>query len=334
MEELQKRRSDTAARISSLRKELGSAEKALKGKACVYATGSFGRGEAGAHSDLDLFIVGKVESGGEDTKEPRRSLSPLDEICVKAKLIEVTRDAGIPDFDGDGKYLEHYTVKDFTETLGTQKDDSTNALSARLLLLLESQSLLEPSVYTDAIRDVIDAYWGDYEDHITEFAPGFLVNDILRLWRTFCVNYEARTRQATTPKQKAKRKVKNYKLAHSRMLTCYSALLFLLATFRREQSVSRDHAIEMTTMTPTARLEWLLEQDMLKEAHDQIRALLLRYNRFLQVTSVSEKDLASRVGNKKVWKEMKADAYAFGDAMAAVLEKVGGGSRLYRLVVV
>ena len=38
-----------------------------------------------------------------------------------------------------------------------------------------------------------------------EFMPAFLANDILRLWRTFCVNYEART-QTEPAEKKAKRK--------------------------------------------------------------------------------------------------------------------------------
>ena len=68
--------------------------------------------------------------------------------------------------------------------------------------------------------------------------PAFLSNDILRLWRTLCVNYEARTK--TTPEQeKAKRELTNYKLKHSRLLTCYSGILYLLAIFKARGTVAR-----------------------------------------------------------------------------------------------
>ena len=83
--------------------------------------------------------------------------------------------------------------------------------------------------------------------------PAFLTNDILRLWRTFCVNYEAGTEREPEDK-KAKGKLKNYKLKHSRMLTCYSAILWLLAIYAKKNSVSRDDAFAMTGMTPTERL--------------------------------------------------------------------------------
>jgi len=57
MGELYARRSQTEARVKKLREKLGQAEKLLADKACVYATGSFGRNEASEHSDLDLFIA-------------------------------------------------------------------------------------------------------------------------------------------------------------------------------------------------------------------------------------------------------------------------------------
>jgi hypothetical protein len=62
---------------------------------------------------------------------------------------------------------------------------------------------------------VVEAYWRDFLDHRQAFVPTFLTNDILRLWRTFCVNYEART-QTEPARKKAKRKLKNYKLKHRR----------------------------------------------------------------------------------------------------------------------
>ena len=112
-ETLDIRRSTTNARFEQLRAELQEAEKLLANKACVYATGSFGRGEAGAFSDLDVFIAGKAE--GND-----RLLSPLDEILVKADLIAAVRKLNIPDFSGDGEYLTHYTVHELVKTLGTR----------------------------------------------------------------------------------------------------------------------------------------------------------------------------------------------------------------------
>src|SRR6202023_3331392 len=130
----------------------------------------------------------------------------------------------------------------------------TNTFTARLLLLLESCALIGKPVYREVTNDVIAAYWRDYEDHKSDFMPAFLANDILRLWRTFCVNYEARTDRVPEAK-KAKGKLKSYKLKQSRLITCYSAILYLLAIFRKNGTVSPQDALEMIDFTPTQRLE-------------------------------------------------------------------------------
>jgi predicted nucleotidyltransferase len=327
MGELADRRTDTKARLLKLREDLDQAEERCSGKACVYATGSFGRGEASAHSDLDLFIVGKVNREGE------RLLKRLDEICIKADLIEVTRKLAIQDFSGDGKYLEFYTAQGFTKTLGTPEDDVTNTFTARLLLLLESCPLLESAVYEDVTGDVIAAYWRDYEDHKGDFIPACLANDILRLWRTFCVNYEAGTERQPDP-AKAKGKLKNYKLKHSRLLTCYSALLYLLAVYNNQNTVAPSDAVAMIRKTPTERLQWLLSEPGLVDTRPKIARLLEQYESFLRATNAPEPDLIKRFLDKSTSREYITSAYAFGDTVFEVLASIGGGSRFHRLLVV
>ncbi len=134
MEELLKRRLETRKRIEKLRGELTRAAHLCGDTACVYMTGSFGRGEASTYSDLDLFIV------GQGTREAP-ALSRLNQILVKADLIEATRKIGLPEFSGDGEYLTHHTVEELLGTLGRPEDDIKNTFTARLLLLLESAPL-------------------------------------------------------------------------------------------------------------------------------------------------------------------------------------------------
>jgi len=256
MEELSRRRELTLARVEALKKSLQQADAMVAGKACVYMTGSFGRREASSYSDLDLFILGRCEEDDRQKGGRRRLLSGLDETCVKADIIRAARDGGFPDFSGDGRYLVHHSVHDLTKTLGKPEDDAANTFTARLLLLLESFPLLGEAVYYDAIESVIQSYWRDHDDHKDEFMPAFLVNDILRLWRTFCVNYEAYTEREPET-SKAKGKVRNYKLKYSRMLTCYSAVLYLLMLFEEKGTVTPQDAMGMVKYTPIERLHWL-----------------------------------------------------------------------------
>lgn len=333
MNNILNRRDYTKSRTKDLQNRLEAASQRLGGKACVYATGSFGRLEASSHSDLDLFIVGKSDSDIGEDQFRRSQLSRLDEICIKADLINVARELNFPDFDGDGKYLEHYSADKLIKTLGTPKDDAENTLTARLLLFLESQPLLGKDVHQSIIDDVVAAYWRDYEKHSTNFTPAFLTNDILRLWRTFCVNYEARTERAPE-ENRIKAKVKNYKLKHSRMLTCYSALLYLLAVSRRDKTVSLDNAKAMSSMTPTERLEWLLDQPMFSAHNSTINNLLEQYDSFLDQTNQGDGHLFKVFSNQEEGEQLMRESYVFGNIMYEALFAIGEGAPLMRLVVV
>lgn len=338
MSELARRRKYSRDTIEVLRAQFVGAGKFAANKACVYATGSFGRCEASAHSDLDLFIAGMSEKvgGAEGAVEEFGSsnlLNHLDEICVQAELIQQSRHLGFPEFSADGLYINHHSIYEFTNALGTEKDDVTNTFTARLLLLLESKPLVEDDVYDEIVRGVIESYWRDYPDHSAAFMPAFLANDILRIWRTFCVNYEARTKREPEQK-KASGKLKNYKLKHSRMLTCYSALLHLLAIYNEQKTVSPAEAIAMTKLTPTERLEWLQRNAAPAEAKGTLAKLLDQYDRFLVTTNFKEEELIERFLNKDVRQKYFEAAHEFGDSMFEALTIIGNNTAFHRLLVV
>jgi hypothetical protein len=323
---LERRRKETADRIGKLRLELNNAEALCSNAGCVYMTGSFSRDEASRYSDLDLFIIGKTADG-------KRSLGGLDEILIKSDLVRATRKLGIPDFSGEGEYLTHYTVEEIVDTLGKPEDDVNNTFTARLLLLLESRPLIGDEAYREVIRQVVQAYCKDYQDHAAEFVPGFLANDILRMWRTFCVNYEART-QSAPPAKKAKRRLKNYKLKHSRLLTCYSALLYLLVLFLRRKTVSPEDILGMVTLTPTERIEWMAGQPEVGTARSKLEELLALYEDFLNRTDASEDELVERFMDEAERREYFESASRFGDLVFEVLQAFGGGNHFHRLLVV
>lgn len=325
---LENRRKIADSRLNSLTNELENARKLAEGKACVYLIGSYGRGEASNHSDLDLFIVG----GG---NKEERDLKNLDEILIKAGLIEATRKLDFPEFSGDGEYLTHYTVDDLVETLGTRDDDKTNTFTARLLLLLESRPLLEEEIYSDVISKVIDAYWEAYEDHGSEFVPAFLVNDILRLWRTFCVNYEAGTKnKSEILDQKANRKLKNYKLKHSRLLTCYSGLMFLMAVMAEQGTVSPENAKHMVSLSPTKRLEWLKDETKFVNQSGQVDTILSLYRTFLERTDAPKDELIEMFKDRRKSEDIFQEAKEFGDQVYALLSSMGKDTKIFRILVV
>lgn len=331
--DLEQRRDFTSVKLMELKKVLGGSELEFSSKTCVYATGSYGRGEAGDDSDLDLFIAARAINDESGEKTPTRSLTRLSEIVLKANLIHATQQMGLPEFDGDGEYLRCYTNEELVKTLGQPEDDALNTFTARLLLLLESEPIIGIEFYSGIIDDVIAAYWRDYQDHKEEFMPSFLLNDILRLWRTFCVNYEARTK--TAPRyMKNKRRVKNYKLKHSRIITCYSAVLELLAIYREQGTVHPFDFKGVVMRTPTQRIENLLASDTCSAAHDNLGKLLEAYQKFLGRTSIGGTALAGILDDNATHAEYMREANEFGGRVFECLKCVGEETQLFRHLVV
>jgi hypothetical protein len=118
----------------------------------VYATGSLGRGEAGAHSDLDIFCVDVAEGAAQ-------RIGKLDSIKLFSSLISVNEAGRFPAFSGDGRFLNVHPMDDLLGFLGTSHDDYRNLFTARMLLLLESQVLVGGPAYETAVKRVIDLYW-------------------------------------------------------------------------------------------------------------------------------------------------------------------------------
>jgi hypothetical protein len=153
------------------------------------------------------------------------------------------------------------------------------------------------------------------------------------MWRTFCVNYEAGSKD-DPPEEKAKRRLKVFKLKHSRLLTCYSALLYLLSVFQAKGTVSRDDALHMISLTPTCRLEWLKEQPDLTAERGLIDELMERYEWFLQCTDLEKPELLRLFQDKQKSKGYLEPASLFGEKLFHLLAAVGKNSSFHRLLVV
>lgn len=326
--------------ISKLREydfALGDARSKFGRRACVYVTGSFGRLEAGPKSDLDLYIVtdSTVEQNESSERKIIRALNGLDEIKLKYHLIKASEDKGFPPFDGDGKYLQVHTIPDFTENLGSPEDDSKGTLTARLLMLLESRSVLGNDFYKQTIDAVIAAYFRDYQQNADRFIPAFLINDIMRMWRTFCVNYE----YYRNSKNK-KSRIKNFKLRYSRLLTCYSAIIHLLVVYSRQGTVHPEDVRDMIALTPTERLERLQNSrnwgwEISAELPEYLNAALRRYAEFLETDHKDKEEVAKEFEeNLQVWRNR---SYEFSKSLADIIQAAqikAPHPELYRFIVI
>lgn len=174
----------------------------------IFCAGSLGREDVGLKSDLDLFVVSDLN---------KKDRNKLDDLEVLASLININRQLKYPPFSNDGQFLKIHSIDEMTRKMGDPSDDSENLFTTRMLMLLESVPIYNDAIYSVHLEKVADKYLRDKEGH-DSFKPIFIINDILRYWRTLCLNYEV----IRNDKSKNWRK-KNINLKFSRALTVFSA---------------------------------------------------------------------------------------------------------------
>lgn len=231
---LSERAISTTEKLKNIREKFEANKEIFSDRlVTVFCAGSIGRKDSGKKSDLDLFVVAD------------ETISQLDTYNFFAQLIRINSDLQYQEFSNDGEFLKVYQLKDLTLLTGTREEDSQNIFTARMLFLLESTPACNELVYSKFLHDVISNYCRDEKENDHSFKPLFLLNDILRYWRTLCLNYERIRHDSTKPWRK-----KNVNLKFSRMLTVYSTVLPLIAGSEH----TRKEIIDLCKCSPLERL--------------------------------------------------------------------------------
>lgn len=258
----------STSKLKQVREEFESAEFFQDVPITIFSAGSLARGEWGDTSDLDLFVV---------SESNERTKSRIFEIELFAELVRINNKLGFPQFSNDGEYLKIYPIDELLAKAGSPKDDSENFFTARMLLILESDCLVNRDIYENYLGLVIDHYFRDEKGKET-FRPLYLINDLLRYWRTLCLNYEGR-RKENKPWRK-----KNVSLKFSRMLTVFSTILPLVS----RSNVDKEYVLDLVRRRPLQRLAIGFEQVNDSYLDQKYMELLDLYSEFL---SWKERDL-------------------------------------------
>ncbi|MCY4211475.1 MAG: hypothetical protein OXE97_10610 [Gammaproteobacteria bacterium] len=258
----------------------------------VYCAGSLGRGDIGEQSDLDMFV-------GTTKNEQKRQ--HLVEIRLLACAIEVNKTLGYEPFSNDGEYLKVYPLEKTLKVLGAPSDDSENLFTARMLMLLESKCVCNGEIYNESLTRIIEHYFRDSRDR-QSFTPLFLLNDLLRYWRTLCLNYELTRDDQNRPWRK-----KNINLKFSRRLTVFGTVLPIIIS--RANSVSGIQAL--VSLSPHERFAKGLDQlndDSLLEEYSEF---LDDYESFLSWKEAM--GTTSAQSGEELAQELKDAAQRFSD---------------------
>lgn len=219
----------------------------------VVVMGSWGRLELTSGSDHDFVVL----VGGAE----RAAVSPTP-AQVGDVLDKPPSASGA--FD-DIAFVEHLTTR-----IGLRDDDNDN-LTRRMLLVLESIAIAGGEAHERARRSVIETY---VDTRVKDYRPPrFLLNDLMRYWRTICVDFEGKQRDHTD-----KWALRAAKLRTSRKLLYASGLLPVLECHDLRADETRTWLAETFAAPPVDRVA---DAFLRHQAYDTGIRTLTAYDRFL-----------------------------------------------------
>ncbi|MGE4428276.1 MAG: hypothetical protein AB7G37_17620 [Solirubrobacteraceae bacterium] len=199
--------------------------------ASVVLMGSWGRHERTSGSDDDFLVL--VEG---DRREVRPRVEDLNRVLGHGEAKPGAQQT----------FGAQVFVEPLVRHIGLD-DDSNRNLTRRMLLVLESLPVVGTEAYRDAFTRVVDGY---VAGHAKDFRPPrFLLNDLIRYWRTICVDFAGKARE-----EEHKWGVRNAKLRLNRKLLFAGGLVPVLLCHEHRADHQQSFLVEQLQAPPTDRL--------------------------------------------------------------------------------
>lgn len=209
----------------------------------VVITGSFARQEASAQSDVDYFLIVDDQKTSAKKDIDEKITNAHAEIAKAIINCELKAPSETGAF---GKEFE--TKSNFLINVGGNDDPNTK-LTQRLLLLLEGDWIFGESIFKETRDQLVKNVYirSTISDH--QLAR-FLLNDLIRYWRTIGVDFEFKTVEA-----KKGWGIRSIKLLYSRKIMYFSGLIMVAETAQSTRKAKVDRVLYLASKTPIQRLQ-------------------------------------------------------------------------------
>jgi hypothetical protein len=240
----------SSERLKLLRGKIGSMPGQIRQEILTIAVvGSYGRFDASKQSDFDRIVILRDGFDMSNIETFETAFNDfLDPILLDLKLAKS---------NPKGVFTKPILKRQIVSIAGDDRETYAD-LSRRVLMLLESTDILAKAEYDSIIDQIIAKY---AEDVVRQRNKNFvfLMNDVIRYFRTICVNYQY-TKEST---EWGKWPIRNTKLRHSRIIMYISliAAIGLLGKYEGEDKLEALRAL--ISLEPLRRLyvAYVLSED-------------------------------------------------------------------------
>ena len=201
----------------------------------LIANGSYARQEATPLSDFDYYLLHNDSISADQIAGIRNEVRKI----VKQVLGKMP--------STDGAFDTTLKLGALTQNI-VGNDDTNQSITRRILLLTEGIAVGDPSLLNIQRDQLIGRYIKDeISDHQLCL---FLLNDLIRYYRTVCVDFEFKTEEANKSWG-----LRNIKLVFSRKLLYFSGVLMVAETAQRTAREKREIVRRLIALTPIERIQ-------------------------------------------------------------------------------